>query len=158
MNGIAAIITGVKVSDKKIIDGYSTERKVALEWFRRSGKTQAELSKFCGLGQGTISGIKDGKKGSRSTFAKIAKAFNKEYADYFKDDHAPIALPDMGSESIWRHIASLEKEIRGLKSQIQQIRAATDRRQLSGVSPDGIERRSGEDRRGKTGKDNGGRV
>lgn len=45
-------------------------------------------------------------------------------------------------------IDHLESELAGLKAIVQEhTRASTDRRQIAGVSPTGIERRSGEDRR-----------
>ena len=56
-------------------------------------------------------------------------------------------------------LENIEKQVEELTAIVQQqSRAATDRRQTSGVSPNGIEQRSGEERRGRTRGDNGGRV
>jgi transcriptional regulator with XRE-family HTH domain len=62
-----------------------------------------------------------------------------------------------GTVKTEERLENLEKQVAELTwIAQQQSRAATDRRQTTGIGPDGIERRSGEDRRRPHGSNNGG--
>lgn len=121
MNMLAAIITDVKKREEKNIDEYADERRVALEWFKHSGKTQAQLSDFCKIGQSTISGIKDGTKGSSRTFKKIAVAFGKEYDDYFRDRHAHPRPSEFAQEAIYKELVKLRDVFNTLNERLSNL-------------------------------------
>jgi len=81
----------------------------------------------CGISQSALSGVLNGTKGSRWTFARIAEAHDMGYGDYFKDDkanthieqEAPALLSEEARE-IWAEIGVIREKIKTIESQIKQ--------------------------------------
>lgn len=89
----------------------------------------------------------------------LLKIFKSKSATKYR--RAIMSNLEAFSESIKAEdrIAHLENEVAELKLIVQQqTRASTDRRQTPGENPEGRERRSGDDRRGRPIRDNGGGI
>lgn len=130
------------------------------------GKNQDEFAEFCGFSISWFNKfLHKERNGSPLTFRKIAEAHNITYKQFkedakkyyestrktdIKENSEQASVSDILSQVLYKLIV-IERDIQLLKKKSSE----TERRQLVGIGPNGIERRAGDDRRGRTKGDNG---
>lgn len=112
-------LTSSHIKITVVIDRYATERAVAIDLYRRSGMSQQEFARFCGLSQAGLSGVLNGTKGSRNTFAKIAAAHGMGYGDYFPENEEATDGPESVLVNLIKDVITKEAEIEARIKQLE---------------------------------------
>jgi transcriptional regulator with XRE-family HTH domain len=97
--------------------------------FQRSGMTQVEFAKFCGISVGTMTNLLNEVKGSIAIFSKIAKAHSFTYEQFLvlpeaKEvtlTHQPAE--DIGMKDLMIEVLRMKEMIREMNDRCRECQA-----------------------------------